>query len=366
MTVQLGANNAIPSTSGLNFTFNSALTTGHTPSNFTFSGTFGTETLDLNGYSTGTAYLKNFNFYSLTNLQNYQLTTGTTIPANVVNNAAGTTSTLTIAGNGTSAYTFSGTLTETATSGRLAVVMNATAGGTQAFTGASNYSGGTTITAGTLQANAAQTLSGTTLLTSSTGLGTTVISGAGVLAGTGGTGPVVINAGGTITGGTGATTADTVGTLTTGAQTWNAAGGYVAKVASTSSFDKLVMSGLTVNATTTGSFAVTLLGSGTTVAVGQQLVIATDTITTTASANPFKNAITAKTLTIGSGTTLAAPSGDMLALNSKFDSGGYELYVTAVTAAPEPTSLALVGVAAGSLLAGRGRRRRPCRCVGQA
>ena len=349
--VQLGANNGVPAASGLNFNFNPAVVAN------TSTGTItGVETFDLNRYSTSAAYLINTNTYAQTN---YGVTGPftATVPAAVVNTNAGSVSTLTLTGNGTATYTFSGSITETATSGQLALVVNAP-GGTQALAGASNYSGGTTVTAGTLVATAARVLSGTTLASSATGLGIVTVTGTGVLAGTGGTGAVVIANGGTITAGSGATAGSAPGTLTTGPQSWNASGGYVAKVASTTLADKLVMSGLTVPAVMATPFTVTALGTGVTLASGGQVLIATDANTSSPSAtNPFAAALSAGSLKLGTASTVSPAAGDALALTTTADAGGFELYLTDV-AAPEPTSLLLLGLTAAPLAIGRRRRRR--------
>ena len=363
-TVRLGANNAIPAVSGLNFESNFALVASALGRSTT--PTFGTETFDLNRYSTSVAYLANMNAATTTN-DNFAVNGGAfvdqTTPAAVVNSVAGTTSTLTVAGDVNGLYanstaytavpTFSGAIAETATSGKVALAMNA-AGFTQALAGASNYSGGTTVSAGTLQANGPRVLSGTTLATSSTGLGMVVVSGSGVLAGTGGTGPVVVAAGGTITAGTGATTADTMGTLTTGAQSWNASGAYAAKVATGGTAnDELVMSGLTVAANSSSPFAVNVVaGSTVSLAPTAQLVLAVDT--NTSQSGVFANAAAANALVLtGAAVTFTNGAAPVLA---EVDVGGGEELVLA--AAPEPTSLLLVAAAAAPVALGRRRRRR--------
>jgi hypothetical protein len=244
-----------------------------------------------------------------------------------------------------------------------------TGGGTLALAGGSFDSGGTTISAGTLQANAPLSLSGTTVTSSATGTGTVTVSG-GVLAGTGGAGPVVVASGGTITGGTGATTADTVGTLTTTGQTWNGSGAFVDKVLNlgntSSGNDRLVMSGLTINATSGvgNQFNVSVgsLGGTQTFAAGGVLVLADDTDAT--SANPFSGSNSAATLaSLNLSTTglLPAPAGYSLQLGTQADTtggGGYDLILADVVSTPEPTSLMLLLGATAPLLA---RRRRPVR-----
>ena len=83
--------------------------------------------------------------------------------------------------------------------------------------------------------------------------------------------------------------ATTVGTLTTGSQTWNAGGGYVANFANTATGDKLIMSGLTVSATNApgGQFLVT--PQNVALVSGTSFVIATDTNTSTGTVDPLQH-----------------------------------------------------------------------------
>ena len=111
-----------------------------------------------------------------------------------------------------------------------------TGAGSLTLTGASTYAGGTTVSGGTMFANAPR-VAGATLTSSATGTGTVVVAAGAVLGGTGGTGDVVVN--GTVTAGPDGVAA---GTLTTGMQTWNAGGGYVAKVDATGASDLLKLS----------------------------------------------------------------------------------------------------------------------------
>ena len=193
-------------------------------------------------------------------------------------------------------------------------------------------------------------------------------------------GPVVVAPGGTLTAGTGSgtTTADSISTATTAAQTWvggaNASGGTVLiKVASaattaTASNDELVMSGLTLAATPATPFTIALgvanASTGVvTLPLGTTLVLAHDTDAT--AANPFNasNGNAATTLAalrlITPGVT--APPGYAPQLQTKSDpAGGFDLIADdAPAAAPEPTSLLLLGLAAAPLALGR--RRRQCR-----
>jgi fibronectin-binding autotransporter adhesin len=229
------------------------------------------------------------------------------------------------AGNGVVAGIISGT--------GLSVAKNGA--GTWALNGVNTYTAGTTITAGTLQANGATTALGT---------GTTNVSG-GVLAGTGTTGgPVVVNANGTITGGTGAALGNAAGTLTTGNQTWNASGAYVAKYDGIGA-DQLVMSGLTANSGFIVNFQEATVGA----TPGGTYVLAVDQGSSTAGA--FN--LSALTLEVNGSTSL--PSSYSF---QDVASGGYDDLDMVISSTPEPTSLLLAGLAAAPLALGRRRRAR--------
>jgi fibronectin-binding autotransporter adhesin len=224
-----------------------------------------------------------------------------------------------------------------------------------------NYTGATAVTGGTLAVNGSVTgTSGVTVgdgvnASSGTLAGGTKATSGQVAAG------VTINLGGTITAGSGATTADTVGTLTTGGQTWNAGGTFVNKVAGTTtvtSNDLLVMSSLTLPAT--GTFAVTVISTaGTPLALpaSGSIVLADDT--DTSAANPFNAtpATLATEFTLTTPGLATPPAGKSYELDSASDgAGGYELILDETTATPEPTSLLLAALAAGPLALGRRRR----------
>jgi autotransporter-associated beta strand protein len=103
--------------------------------------------------------------------------------------------------------------------------------GTLSLTVSNTYTGGTTISGGTLRANNAAALSS----------GNVSIASGGTLGGSGGgTGAVTVNSGGTITAGA---DGSTIGTLTTGAQTWSNGGIYAPKLANASIGDALVING---------------------------------------------------------------------------------------------------------------------------
>ena len=215
---------------------------------------------------------------------------------------------------------------------------------TDAF-GASTYTGGTTISQGTVRAN--DVTSGTAVV-AVLGTGTTTVQPAGTLGGNGQTGGPVVVAG-RITAGADAAT---IGTLNTGAETWNSSGGYVVKLGAGTSSDQLVMTGLTIAATAGAPFTVNPSFTGT-VANQSSYVIAVDT-NATGTANPFAAAI-GSALVLGSGT--ARPdAGLTFQLSTQPDGGGYDLLLN-VVAAPEPTSLVLL--AASGLPLALGRRRRP-------
>ena len=228
------------------------------------------------------------------------------------------------------------------------------------LTGASGtYSGGTTVSAGTLRVNAV----------AATGSGPVTVNAGGTLGGRGTiantAGPVTINVNGIITAGADATYTTGIGTLYTQAQTWNASGGSLTKVsADGTASDLLVMSSLTVNATNmSGSqFVVNVTSNGTpTLGANQVLVLAVDT--DAGPDNAFNKSgvgpTTLSELTIGSVTGLQSATG-AFALATQSDTtnnGGYDLVLEDTAATPEPASLLLLG--ATVLPLALGRRRRP-------
>ncbi len=301
--------------------------------------------------------------------------TGTTGTLNLDASGAGTVQFLSAAAlrsgtGGATTLTFQGsnaggnTLAQVVNDNGGATAVSKTGAGTWVLTGANTYTGTTSITAGTLVANGS---SGSATSTSAVTVGSTTAGGvttAGVLAGNGAAGTaaggtVLIVAGGKITAGSGATAADSIGTLNTGLQTWNASGGYVAKVnAAGTANDQLVLSGLTTTiGTTTSPFTVTLLGQGGSAAPSPlsttAIVIATDDAT---NVGVFQNAITAGSLVLAT-SNVSVPAGYAPTL-LEADSGGTELLEVEATlsSAPEPTSLILLAVAGGPLLIGRRRR----------
>jgi fibronectin-binding autotransporter adhesin len=349
MTVRLTNSLALQNTTldynnyGGSFSFGNGTTTGLTA--YTFGGLIGAQAINLNNNNT--------------TVQPVALTLGSA-------GSADTASTV---------NAYSGVLSNTVAGGSIVKAGVAT----QAFSGANTYSGGTTINAGTLQANNA---------TSSLGTGPTTISG-GVLAGgttaaPGATGAGAVNfTSGTITGGTGATATDTIGTLLlgtannsagsvaitlNGTDTYNAkldgsrlatsgrvtvspntAGGTVS--AYTSASDDLILSGLTPGSSSTLIINPVLVtaGAGSFAPSTSYYFVIADA---KSSATAFN---TAGLLTLSSA-ALSAPVG--YSLDTAADpSGGEYLLLDVTTAAPEPTSLVLAGLAAAPLAMGRRRRR---------
>ncbi len=218
------------------------------------------------------------------------------------------------------------------------------------LSGADTYTGGTNISAGTLRVN--------NTTGNGTGIGAVNILTGGTLGGSGTlgntAGPVTVA--GTITAGPDALT---VGTLRTGAEVWTAGGTYLSKVnAAGSTSDELILSGLTFANTSAGTFNINVTNASTAAVVtGTVLVLADDR--EAAASNPFSPTnsaatLAALTLNVSSGVTMA--SGSAFALSTQTDAtSGFDLVLTA---APEPTSLLLVGVAAAPLALGRRRRSR--------
>jgi hypothetical protein len=187
----------------------------------------------------------------------------------------------------------------------------------------------------------------------------------GTLSGTGTIAvPVTVNGGGTIAvGGPGGT----VSTLTTGQETWNGGGTFVAKVTTGgASNDQISMGGLSVLASAGSPFSVTLTGTdgsgnntNVTLVPQQQIVLAIDTDPNGTDAGKFQSAINSSAIVLSGASTVAQTNGSRPTLSevdTTVNSTNVEELV--VTAAPEPTSL-LLATSAAIPLALRVRRRRP-------
>ena len=135
---------------------------------------------------------------------------------------------LVLTGTNTGANTLAPVIGNNTTS---AVTVTKSGLGSWAITSSNTYTGATTVNAGTLLANNATALSSSNV----------TINSGGTLGGNGGgTGTVAVNSSGTITAGV---DANTIGTLTSGAQTWNNGGIYAPKLADASVSDLLVING---------------------------------------------------------------------------------------------------------------------------
>jgi len=182
----------------------------------------------------------------------------------VTNTSASTTSTLTLGqNNGTAVFT--GTLKDGA--GTLAFTKAGT--GAVTFSGINSYSGATSVGAGKL------------IVTGGIAGSTTTVTG-GTLGGTGVTGPVNINAGGTISPGATAA-AFAIGTLSTGSLTFSGGGTFSLAINTSSVTGTVVASGvdaITGNLTLGGTapvLALTDLGTGATLPLGDTIPFATYT-----------------------------------------------------------------------------------------
>ena len=232
--------------------------------------------------------------------------------------------------------------------------LNKAGTGSTYLTTPNTYTGGTNVSVGTLRANA----------TGATGTGVVSLNG-GLLAGNGSVGSVVVNSGGTI--GAGSSTTN-IATLTTADETWNGGGAFLSKfnasTPATGTFDRLTMTSLTVNASPTNTFAVTLsnTSTGVTVAAGTSIVLADDTDPT--AANPFNVsggttfaslAALQATLVLNAGTAVTAASGSLQLDTAADGTGGFDLILDTVSA-PEPTSLLMLGTVVAPLVLGRRRK----------
>jgi autotransporter-associated beta strand protein len=285
------------------------------------------------------------------------LTVSGTGTASAVIGGGSTASTLTVAyASGTDVY--AGKIGGTAANANN-LGLTVTGAGKLLLTGSNTYAGPTLVMAGTLAVNG------------STGAASAVTVAAGaVLAGSGTVGGTVSVAG-TITGGTGSTPADTVGTLSTGKQTWTATGTYLAKAASigagATSADELVVSalaaspGFTVSLLATNGSTPAFTASNAALtsspAAGSFIVLVRDG--ESAATNPFASpsALAALGLRVTDGGVSTYAATDTVRLAQEVDGNGFDLIAEDVASAPEPTSLALLVGVAAPVLVGRRRRR---------
>ncbi len=285
------------------------------------------------------------------------------------NTSIGSNSTLQVGNGGTTGTLGTGTgpITFTASGGHLSfnrsdaiTVPNRITGagsvqqigtGKLTLSGSSDYSGGTTVTSGTLLANGA----------SATGSGNVLVSSGATLGGTGGTigGSVSVASGGTITGGSGPTANDTVGTLTiNGFLDTSANPIYAVKldgskvtadsahgIAVPGSSDELIVSSLNVpsGSFTQMTFSPVLLSPGS-LTSGTTYSFLIAHATTTGAFLPLNLPSTAM-------------DGDSTyAVRKTNNNSDLVLDYTYTAATPEPTALALAGVGIAPLLLSRRRR----------
>ena len=332
-------------------------------------GTSSTNTSTFTKLGAGTLVLTGTNLYS----------GSTTVSAGTLQIGNGPTGQLSAAGpivdNAAVVFARTNTLTQNQSFGLISgsgTVAQAGSGGLLRLNQNNTYSGGTTVSAGTLQANTTGTGN------SATGTGNVTVTSGGTLAGgSAGTsgqvgGAVAVNAGGKITAGSGATVSDSVGTLTTGNQTWTGSGTaagtgatYVWKVAGGgtvpgTNWDLLNMA--TLNLTATGGNKVTLSGikstGSTYVATAGSYVIAHAASVQVNGATPAAADLTGLFALDLSGIGITDTSGVTVTYASPTSGGsGFDVSLN-YAPAPEPTTAALFGASAASLLGVRPRRRR--------
>ena len=212
--------------------------------------------------------------------------------------------------------------------------------------GASSFTGATTASSGTLLVNGG--VAGTS---SGTGTGSVSVTGTGsVLGGTGAiSGNVSIGAGSKITGGTlgtsAANAAANVGTLNTGALTLNATSVFLVDIGTTTSFDKLSITG--INNTLAGTLTLNI-ATGLTFTAGQQLSLI-DNDGTDAFIGTFAGVAEGGAVTSGGYSFTASYRGtDGLTGND---------FVLTATAVPEPSTWVGAGLISGLALNSLRRRR---------
>jgi fibronectin-binding autotransporter adhesin len=272
---------------------------------------------------------------------------------NLTNASTGVTFNTTDSVDGTTAHTITLSNTSSGVGG-----LNVTGIGRLVLSGVNTYIGATNVNGGTLQVDGATNVSSGVTIASGATLG-----GKGTVAGA-----VAVN--GTITG---ASLSGAAGNLSTGAESWNANGKYLANVTAIGTTavanvnDTLLMSGLTV----ASPFTVTLQGSGSPTFVasnsdtsgtlggataGSYVILAVDA---EGGASPFNNPSTIGALNAtftDPGVTSANGGTDTVQLAGVSDGTNYDLIAEDVAATPEPTSLLLAGLAVAPLALRRRRR----------
>jgi autotransporter-associated beta strand protein len=246
---------------------------------------------------------------------------GLTGVGNVDTTTSSATPTLTLGSNGGNG-TFGGVIQNSGASSSLAVVK--TGAGTQAFTNANTYSGGTNITGGTLLANNA---------TNSTGAGSVIVQSTGTLGGTGKVnGSVTVQNNGNLLAGDGTATMLTLGS------------------------DLTMASGSTLKLAlgAAGAHSTLARAGGTWSFDGNQNVFLVE-LTTLTGTETYDNVVTGLAADPGSLANWHITNSDVSGTFTYDGSGGVDLALSPV---PEPGSLAAFGGIALALLRRRVRRNR--------
>ena len=158
-----------------------------------------------------------------------------------------------------------------------------------------------------------------------------------------GTSAIVVNSGGTITGGA---NDSTIGLLVSGAEKWTSGGTFLSKLAaglggpSSTQNDELFMSDLSVTATPISPFNISLYGlPAVTLSDGQMILLAAVQDDPSGAINAILPDLRL------SETGVNVPPGDTLVLREQYVGGstGDVLVATVTSAAPEPTSILLLG-----------------------